>query len=153
MAPKVGAVGQRFVIDLKHNVIHGVSIFNIGAGGDIVCNIHNAGIVVADADFFFGAAHAVRIEACKRARRNGDVAEASTHFCKCGFHPDAYIRCAADDVRKLAVTCIDFQQVQFFRFGVGFDRFDFGDHNAGKVFAFLKNFIFHFGGGQRKAVD
>ena len=108
MAPKVGAVGQRFVIDLKHNIIHGVSIFNIGAGGNIVCNIHNAGIVVADADFFFGAAHAVRIEACKRARRNGDVAEASTHFCKRGFHPDAYIRCAADNVRKLAVAGIDF---------------------------------------------
>ena len=153
MAPKVGAVGQRFVIDLKHNVIHGVGVFDIGAGGNIVGDIHNAGIVVADADFFFGTAHAVRVIPCKRTRRNGNVAEASTHFCKCGFHPDAYIGCAADDVCQFSVTGIDFQQVQFFRFGVGFDRFDFGDHNAGKVFAFLKNFIFHFGGGQRKAVD
>ena len=108
MAPKVGAVGQRFVIDLKHNVIHGVGVFDIGAGGNIVGDIHNAGIVVADTDFFFGTAHTVRVIPCKRARRNGDVAEASTHFCKRGFHPDAHIGCTADNVRKLAVTCIDF---------------------------------------------
>ena len=59
VTPEVGTVGERLVVDLKDDVVDIVNVLDVGAVGHVVGDFHNAGMVVADADFRLGAAHSV----------------------------------------------------------------------------------------------
>ena len=44
---------------LKNNIVNFVNILKVCAVLYIVCNFHNAGVIIADTDFSFTAAHTV----------------------------------------------------------------------------------------------
>ena len=112
MTPKVGTVCQRFVINLKDDILNCKNILNIRAVGKALVKVHNAGIVVAHADFLFGAAHSVRHISCERSRCNFYLAELCTDLCKCGFHTYSYVRRAANNICKLSVACINLEKMK-----------------------------------------
>ena len=106
MPPKVGAVRQGLVIHLEHDVVDLVCRFQIRAVGKIVGDVHNAGVVVADAQLLFRAAHAVGGVPRELARCNGNIADLRAHLGKRGLHPDTHVRRAADHVGQSAVARI-----------------------------------------------
>ena len=59
MTPKVGTVCQRLVINLKDDIINSENVLNVRSVCKALIKIHNARVVIAHTDFFFGAAHTV----------------------------------------------------------------------------------------------
>ena len=55
MTPEVGAVGEGLVVHLKNDVIYRVQLLDIGAVGNVVGDIHDAGVIVAYADLSLAA--------------------------------------------------------------------------------------------------
>ena len=153
VTPEVGAVGEGLVVHLKNDVVDLIDGFEVGAVGDIVGDLHDAGVVVADADLCFAAAHAVGGVACQLARRNGDLADLGAHLGKGGFHADAHIRRTANHVGQRAVAGVHLEQMQLFGIGMRLHGHDFGDHDAADVAALEEDVILHLGGGKGKLLD
>ena len=148
MPPQVGTVRQGLVVHLEDNVVNGVERLQIRAAGNILREDHDAGIVVADADFLLRAAHAVGRVPGELARTDGDVAQLRAHLRERGFHAQLHVRRAADHVGQLPVARVHLQQVQLVGFGVILYADDLRGDNAGQIRALVENFILNFRRGQ-----
>ena len=98
MRPEVGTVGQRLVVDFKDDIVDLVKIFQIGAEGNVVGDVHDTGVIVGDTDLTLGTAHTMAHITCQRSLSNGDLADLSADLCESGLHTDSYIGRAADNV-------------------------------------------------------
>ena len=146
--PQVGTVRQGLVVHLEDDVVNGVERLQIRAAGNILRDDHDAGIVVADADFLLRAAHAVGRVPGELARADGDVAQLRAHLRERGFHAQLHVRRAADHVGQLPVARVHLQQVQLVGFGVILYADDLRGDNAGQIRALVENFILNFRRGQ-----
>ena len=153
MAPEVGPVGQGLVVHLEDDVLNGPERLDIRPAGHGGVELHDAAVVVADAELLLGAAHAVRHLSGQRAGGDVDARHVGADPGKAGLHAHAHVRRAADHVHKLRLAAVDLQQVQLFGGGVRLDGLDLGGHNAAELAALELNIVFHLGGGQRKAMD
>ena len=114
MAPQVRTVGQALVIYLEHDIVDRVDLLEIRAVGDVVGDLHDARMIVADTELLFGAAHTAAHKAGKRPRSDLDLTELGAHLSKGGFHPDTDVRRAADNVDGLVRTAVHLQQMELF---------------------------------------
>ena len=146
VTPEVGTVGEGLVVDLKNDILDRVEVFQVGAVGGVVGDVHDARVVVADADFRLGAAHAVGHHARERTRRDLDFSDFRAHLGKRGFHTDSDIRRAADHVGQLRLADIHLQKMELLGVGMVLYRFDLGDNNAAEIGAFIKNLVLNLGG-------
>ena len=153
MTPEIGAVGEGLVVDLKDDVVDLVDILQIGAVGNVVGDLHDAGVVVADADLRFGAAHAVGHEAGKRSGRDLDLADLGADLGKGGFHADAHVGSAADNVGQLRFTGVHLQKMELFGIGMRLDGLDLGDDDAADIGTLEEDLVLDLGGRERKFVN
>ena len=153
MTPKVGTVCKRFIINLKNDIVNLISFFNIGTVGQIVCNFHNTAVIVRNTDFAFTATHTVWDKACKLSRCNLNIADFCANLCKSGFKTYSYVRCAANNVCKLAVTCVNLKKMKFFWIRVIFYRFNFSNNDAADIRTLEENLVFNLCGGKRETMD
>ena len=153
VAPEVGPVGQGFVVHLEDDVLDGPQLLDIRPVGHGGIDLHDAAVVVADAELFLRAAHAEGHLPGQRAGSDVDARHMGADFGKAGLHAHAHIRRAADHVYKRFPAAVHLQQVQLCGGGVRLHGFDLSDHDAAELAALEIDIVFHLGGGQRKAMD
>ena len=153
MSPKVGTVGQGLVVHLENHIVNVIDGFQVGSVHQLCRQIHNALMIVADAQLPFGTAHSVGGISGQVSWGNGDLTQSGSDLCKCGFHACPHIRSAADHLTGFLFSAIHLQQMQFFGIGMGVHRKNFTDYHTGKIPAFIENFILNFGRGQRELVN
>ena len=127
-----------------------LDVLAVGKGS---VQVHNAGIVLADAQLLLRAAHAAGHKACQRAGRNGDIAQPGAHLGKGGLHAHTDIGRAAHHIHQLSLADIHLQQVQLLGIGMVFDALDLGNHHAVQIAALIEDLILHLGSGQRELMD
>ena len=111
MTPEVGAVGERFIIDLKNDIVYRIDALEVGAVGGVGVKIHDAGVVVAQTQLLLGAAHTLGLKARDRCDLYLAAADSAARKRKGDLHADPDIRGAADDIADLAAD-IDLEQVE-----------------------------------------
>ena len=153
MSPEVRAVREGFVINLKDDIVNLVNILERRAVCNIICDFHNAAVVIGKTDFRFRAAHAVGGIAGELARCNGDLPDSCAERCEGCFHADADIRRTADNVHRLAAARIHLQQMQLLGIRMRFHGLDLSNHNAVNIRALHENLVLHFGSGKGKLMD
>ena len=153
MAPQVGAVGQALVIDFKDDIVDGVDVLEIGTVRDIIGDLHDATVIVGNADFLLGAAHAAAHVACEGSGRDLDLTDLGADLGKGGLHAYSDIRRAADDVHEFIRADIHLQEMELFTLGMILDRLDLGDDDSADVRALELYIVLYLGGRKRKLID
>ena len=140
VAPKVGAVGKGLVVNLEDDIVDVVNGLDVGAKRNIVGDIPDARVVVADAKLSLGAAHTVGGKAGDGCGGDLVAANCAAVGRKCNLHTLADVGCAANDIND-AATRVNFKKVKLLRGGVIFNGYDLGNDNAVGVGALLYNVL------------
>ena len=107
MSPEIGAVGKRFVVYLEYDIVNCIYALDVGAVWDVVGDVHDAGVVVADSDFCLAAAHSIAHESSERTGSDFDFSDFCANLCERGFHAHSYVRRAAYNVGKLRLARVN----------------------------------------------
>ena len=113
MPPKIRTVCERFVVNFKHNVVNREDFFYICAVDKLRVEYHYAGVVIAYAELFFGAAHALRLISGNSSLVNFSGNNSSAGKSKSYLLTDCCVGCAAYAV-NCSVTDINCEQMKLF---------------------------------------
>ena len=163
MAPQVGTVRHRFVVDFKKDVVQVKRVRNRRAGGNIKeRKIKNLRLLlrreqVTETDFVGSADHAVGLNSAQLALLNlNGVSLAVPADNRSGngygnLHADSKIDTAADNLLRLAVTDVDRADTQFVGIRMRIDRLNLTDKHLVKTLGEVFH-VFHLNGVHREVV-
>ena len=111
MAPEVGAVGKRLVINLKDDIVNVPNVLNIGSESHVLGNLNKTRVVVGNTQLSLGAAHTVGGISRKRSGSDGNLAYSAANGSKRNPHTLAHVGSTANDVHNL-VALVNLKQVK-----------------------------------------
>ena len=112
VTPKVGAVGERLVIDLEDYVVDVEEGLDVGTVYKRRIEDHKTIVVITDAEFLFGAAHTVGGVACELAGCDGDVTDLRAELCEGNLESYGNVGSAANDVNEFSLADVNLEEVE-----------------------------------------